>query len=107
MRCCGGACRNHAWQAADPCVRCFRVSSDALVWTSFQIEEGSLLTEDVRPGDVMPRDVDVPDALVFFSACCALAELRLASTRGHVAAASHPCERMHADGTGSSVPYRS
>ena len=72
-----------------------------------EIEEASLANKDARPGDVMPRDVDVPDALVFFSACCALAELRLASTRGHVAAASHPCERMHADGTVSSVSYRS
>lgn len=72
-----------------------------------EIEEASLANKDARPGDVMPRDVDVPDALVFFSACCALTELRVASTGGHVAAASHPCKRVHADGTDSSVSYRS
>jgi hypothetical protein len=55
------------------------------------------------PGDVMPRDVDVPHAFVFFSTCCALTELCFASTGGHIAAASHPRKRVHADGTDSLV----
>lgn len=53
----------------------------------------------------MPRDVDVSHALVFFSACCAIAELRLASTSRDLPATGLPGDRLHAVSTHSSVSH--
>lgn len=55
----------------------------------------------------MPHDADVPHALVFFSACCAIAELRFAPTGRNVAPTGHSGEWLHANGVGSFVSHRS